>query len=66
MAEVKDTLKAMGIAKAALDERYRYHELYLSLKCPICDDGVINCAKSVGNKHTHGKCTTSGCVSWIE
>lgn len=66
MVEVKDAIRAMTIAKKALEERHRYTEVSLTMKCPICDNGVLICSMSVGNKHTSGSCTTTGCVSWIE
>lgn len=35
-------------------------------KCPACYTGELHVAISGYNGHTQGRCTTQGCVSWIE
>jgi hypothetical protein len=36
-----------------------------TVECPICK-GKLHLSQSSYNGHVHGKCETSGCVSWME
>ncbi len=59
------TVEAMREAVRVLDEKHRYTELHAEFKCRACDDGVVRCAITFGNRHTKGSCSTPGCVNWI-
>jgi hypothetical protein len=37
-----------------------------SIPCPSCDGGVLRYSVASYNGHMHGKCSTPGCVSWME
>lgn len=37
-----------------------------SISCPVCDGGCVNFTRSGYNGHVHAKCSTEGCVSWME
>ena len=37
-----------------------------SLKCPICPDGTLRYSVAGYNGHMHARCTTAGCMSWME
>lgn len=37
-----------------------------SLKCPCCENGTLFYSVASYNGHMHGKCSTDGCVSWME
>lgn len=37
-----------------------------SLKCPCCEDGHIQYSVASVNGHMHARCSTGGCVSWME
>jgi hypothetical protein len=34
--------------------------------CPVCGAGTIRYSVAGYNGHMHGRCTTKGCVSWME
>ena len=37
-----------------------------STPCTACLDGTICYSVAKSNGHMHGRCTTSGCVCWME
>jgi len=37
-----------------------------NIRCPICGVGILSYRISNYNGHTHGTCSTNGCVHWIE
>lgn len=37
-----------------------------SLKCPACDSGTLRYSVAGINGHMHARCSTAGCVSWME
>lgn len=36
------------------------------IDCPVCKAGKLHYTVAGYNGHIHGRCTTSGCVSWIQ
>ena len=37
-----------------------------NLKCPVCTDGILHYTVAWLNGHMHAKCSTAGCVAWME
>jgi hypothetical protein len=37
-----------------------------SITCPVCQTGTISYSVASVNGHMWGKCSTKGCVSWME
>lgn len=37
-----------------------------SIACPCCDGGKLRYSVASYNGHMHGRCTTEGCVSWMQ
>lgn len=54
----KDDAKAKGYRKGAGGHG--------KLPCPCCDGGTLQYSVASYNGHMHAKCTTAGCVSWME
>jgi hypothetical protein len=46
--------------------RKKYKSGVQTFACPACDVGTLTIAISGYNGHTQGRCSTKGCVSWIE
>jgi len=34
--------------------------------CPVCKTGELRMTQSAHNGHVHGRCSTEGCVFWME
>lgn len=62
------TLKAVSAAKldAAAKGLGRNSGGQSSLKCPCCEEGLLSYRVAAVNGHMHAKCSTEGCVSWME
>lgn len=62
------TLNAMKLAhQHAKDHGLgRGHGGESEMNCPICKTGELQYAVASVNGHMHARCTTSGCVSWME
>lgn len=54
----KDDAKAKGYGKG--------HGGYGAIDCPSCDGGRLQYSVASYNGHMHGRCSTAGCVSWME
>lgn len=54
----KDDAKAKGYGKG--------HGGAGSVPCPSCDGGTLCYTVASYNGHMHGRCSTAGCVSWME
>lgn len=54
----KDDAKAHGYGKG--------HGGVGAVPCPGCQGGTLRYSVAGYNGHMHGKCSTSGCVSWME
>lgn len=37
-----------------------------SVKCPCCEGGTLHYSVAGYNGHMHGRCSTTGCVSWMQ
>lgn len=37
-----------------------------SIKCPVCNAGMLSFSRSGYNGHIHASCATEGCVRWME
>lgn len=37
-----------------------------SMDCPICRTGKLQYERSSHNGHVHARCSTDGCVAWME
>lgn len=68
VAEVERTEKALGAAKdhAKAQGFGRGKGGRGELACPCCDGGTLRYSVASYNGHMHAKCTTQGCVSWME
>ncbi len=54
----KDDAKANGFMKGKGG--------YGAIKCPCCEHGELRYSVASYNGHMHGRCTTQGCVAWME
>lgn len=36
------------------------------MPCPVCSKGNLKYSRSGYNGHVHARCSTSGCVAWME
>lgn len=36
------------------------------MECPVCRTGELKYSRSNYNGHVHAKCSTVGCVAWME
>jgi hypothetical protein len=54
----KDDAKAKGLGKG--------HGGNGAIPCPSCEGGTLHYSVAGYNGHMHGRCTTTGCVSWME
>lgn len=50
--------KAKGMGKG--------HGGYGEIPCPSCEGGKLRYSVASYNGHMHGKCSTAGCVAWME
>jgi hypothetical protein len=39
---------------------------YGSIPCPVCKMGTLRYSVASYNGHMHGRCTTAGCMSWMQ
>lgn len=63
-----DVIEAMFAAQAdATKCGFRKgHGGQSSLQCPICKRGTLNYSVASYNGHMWGKCSTDGCVGWMQ
>lgn len=54
----KDHAKEHGLGKGAGGAG--------AIPCPSCDGGTLRYSVASYNGHMHGRCSTAGCVSWME
>lgn len=62
---LEKTLAAMNIAAKWRVAPKPEHDRAEVVECPVCN-GKLHLFQSSHNGHTHGKCETDGCVSWME
>lgn len=53
-------------ADAATKGYGRNHGGVNSCKCPLCTDGTIRYSVAAVNGHAHARCSTAGCLSFME
>lgn len=60
--------KAYCAAKADADSKgyKKGHGGAGSLPCPCCDGGTLRYTVASYNGHMHGRCSTEGCVWWMQ
>lgn len=54
----KDHAKSLGLGKGKGG--------HSAIPCPGCDGGTLRYSVASYNGHMHARCTTAGCVSWME
>lgn len=64
--ERTDTAHAAAKADAKAKGLRRGSGGVSDLPCPVCDGGTLRYSVASYNGHMHAKCTTTGCVSWME
>lgn len=37
-----------------------------AMQCPICKTGKLNYSRALSNGHVNARCSTEGCVDWME
>lgn len=63
-ARARELLSAM-VAIAPLRDQYKDVGFAGVIECPACQ-GRLHLTIAATNGHTHGKCETEGCLSWME
>ena len=67
--ELGKMLKDVLTVRAAIREKHPKGEKFVAdvLPCPICKEGTVDFMISDhSNGHIHGRCSTPGCVRWVE
>jgi hypothetical protein len=36
------------------------------IPCPVCTTGTLRYSRAMSNGHVHARCSTDGCVAWME
>jgi hypothetical protein len=36
------------------------------MSCPVCNTGTLRYSRDLSNGHVHARCSTEGCVAWME
>ena len=62
----EERMRKVGPLIARMKEEYKKKSGCRSFHCPACDVGTLTIAIAGSNGHTQGRCSTRGCVSWIE
>jgi hypothetical protein len=65
-AEHKENLDNMVKARKAITDRMRNETGCGRIKCPICESGTLSFFIAAENHHIHARCSTVGCVCWME
>lgn len=68
MASIERTDRAFSAARQDADSRglKKGHGGAGSLPCPACNAGTLRYSVASYNGHMHGRCSTDGCVSWMQ
>lgn len=64
-ANIERTLAAIRIASTWRVKPKPAADRNEMVECPVCK-GHLHLSQSAYNGHVHGRCETSGCVSWME
>jgi hypothetical protein len=63
--EQRASLERIARARAAILEAGAKPRSAGQLPCPVCERGTLSWSMA-SNGHVHARCTTAGCVSWME
>jgi hypothetical protein len=72
VAEVKESHQRIMIARKAIVDRCGgpwkkgYEQQSGRFPCPCCGIGTLAYSRSGYNGHVHARCSTEGCVAWVE
>lgn len=72
IAELDKRMEATGVARKAIVESLGGHwkkgmgSSSGNITCPVCTKGRLSFSRSGYNGHIHARCSTEGCVSWME
>lgn len=72
IARQDQSLRDMVTARAAIVEAIGPYKPRKSpdargtLACPICTTGTLGYRRAAYNGHVHARCSTEGCVAWME
>lgn len=62
-----ERMNRMAVAMAAvLPFRKTHRGRSAEIDCPVCKTGRLGFAIAASNGHCHARCTTAGCVAWME
>lgn len=64
--EVEKSFMKIFTARKAITEHMQGKSGRGDIQCPVCGIGKLSFVVSEVNGHIHAKCTTSGCVAWME
>ncbi len=65
-AEMDQKFAAIADARKAIIAALNGKFGAVTIPCPVCKTGTLLGSRSGYNKHVHGKCSTEGCVNWME
>lgn len=54
------------VAKLGSYEKGKSPDTAGSLACPVCSTGTLGYRRAAFNGHIHARCSTEGCVAWME
>jgi len=63
--ETREMLRKVDVARAAIVTHATDHPEDNTITCPVCGTGLL-CYAVHSNGHVHAKCSTDGCVCWME
>jgi hypothetical protein len=64
-AEQRASIERIGTARLAILEVGAKPRSAGNLPCPVCKAGTLHWTMA-SNKHIHARCSTAGCVAWME
>ena len=66
---IKARMDMLGVVMMTIRpwrDAHRHHDFAETVDCPACKTGQLHLSIARYNGHVHGKCSTEGCVSWME
>lgn len=62
-----ERMNRTAVAMAAIEPFRKTHRgRGAEIDCPVCKQGKLGFSIAASNGHCHARCTTAGCVSWME
>lgn len=58
--------KTMAARKAITDHIGYAKGVSGTIPCPVCTTGTLSYTRAASNGHIHARCSTEGCVAWME